>query len=144
MTNQTIVKINEVNAISVLEHANGVFELAHLVNGEISYKHIQDVITVRYESQLEAEIQELAWEIVGGIINEKYGYIVEMEVDDQIIIDFGKYSVWIAVSFYGDSNKITYEISTIRVGCEDDDKDKNVTTRKTFNGLMNTVNRFDV
>ena len=143
MTTQTTMKINENNTISIVDFGNGTKEIAHLENGEVSYKYMNDPIRTTYEDwQLEEQICEIAAEVIHGILEEKYE--ATLECDAQVILETFTYNIYVAVSI-GKNNKFVYDVSTMR----DEDKEKeeyldhNQARRATFKGLLSYIEKFD-
>lgn len=140
--NQKIVKINKENSISILEWSNGEFEIAHLLNGEVVYGIISDVITVSAD-KLEETIEDLALEIVAAELNEDFD--VEI-VETSIKIETFTYNVWIDVAYSNNKIQFLTETSHLeRLGKSDEFQDSvaNQQIRKTFKGLVNFIERFD-
>lgn len=134
---QQIVKVNAQNEISILTWENGTIEIAHLVNGEISYSIENDVVTFKSESGVDDYIEDF----ISRIIQAEFGG--ELEVDNQVIIEEFTYQIWVAVSFDMDRNKVIYGVSTIHENNHDkDDMDSNMAERKTWKGLANYIRRF--
>lgn len=135
---QKIIKVNDSNNISILTFENGTQEMAHMVNGEISYKYNKDVIQGD-EDKINQEVAGLVSEIVADFFDGN------IECDEQAYMEFFTYTVWVAVEF--DGHKLNYLCSTVHQ--ENFDKDEtalglNESDRKTWKGLTNYINRFDV
>jgi hypothetical protein len=139
MKKQQIVKVNETNSVSILEWENGTFEVAHLVNGEVSYKVRKDVETFKTEWQTERAVQDLVADILASEL-EELGYEVTPECDQQVIIEFFTYNVWVAVNYF--EGELSYYCSALHTDKEYE-SDTNKADRKTWKGLMNYIKRFD-
>ena len=140
--NQTIVKVNAEHSISILTLEDATFEVAHMVNGDLSYTIWNDVRTFSDSTSLQEAVQDLVAELVQAELDSK-GFDATLEVEGQVVVETFTYNVWVACCFY--NGELSFELSTQR----DDDKDgeytdRNRVERKTWKGLMNYLKRFDV
>lgn len=130
--------INENTAVSMIE-IEGKHEIAHMVDGTVSYTLFNDPVQLR-NNRVYEDAQDFTADVVADLLN-KEGYDTQTECEGQIIIETFTYTIWVAVDL-SDSGKVVYHVSTIH-NEDTEHEDKNVVIRKTYKGLLNYLKRFD-
>ncbi len=130
------IKVTNTQAVSVVEE-NGVYEVAHLVNGHYSESILDDVRRFDDEVELFDFLSDLVAEILQKELEEDWGATKPSE--NLVIVDNGEYTVWVSVSV--NRFEVFYDLNTVREG--DEGSDRNLQTRKTFKGLVNYLKKFD-